>query len=93
MMMAVWSLLSPAELPTLNPAKTLLVAATNAIAGVCFIAAGKVWWPQTLAVLAAAVVGGYTSARAARHWSPQHLRAGVSILSALITLAYFLRAP
>ncbi|KFE67552.1 putative integral membrane transmembrane protein [Hyalangium minutum] len=93
MMMAVWSLLSPAELTTLNPAKTLLVAATNAVAVVCFIAAGKVWWPQTLALLFAAMWGGYLGARAARYWAPRRLRMGVSILSALITLAYFLRAP
>lgn len=93
MMMAVWSLLSPAELTTLNPAKTLLVAATNAVAVVCFIAAGKVWWPQTLALLCAAMLGGYLGARAAQYWAPQRLRTGVSILSALITLAYFLRAP
>lgn len=92
MMMAVWSLLSPAELSAMNPAKTLLVAATNTVAVLCFIIAGKVWWPQTLAVLFSAMLGGYASARVARHLDPRHLRLGVSLLSALVTIAFFLRA-
>jgi uncharacterized membrane protein YfcA len=93
MMMAVWSLLSPTELSIMNPARTLLVAATNTVAVACFVIAGKVWWPQTLAILFAAVLGGYASARLARHLNPRHLRLGVSLLSALSTIAFFLRAP
>lgn len=92
MMMAVWSLLSSAGFKAMNPAKTLLVAATNTVAVLCFVIAQEVWWPQTLAMLAASVLGGYVSARIARHLDARKVRLGVSILSALTTLAFFLRS-
>lgn len=92
LMMAVWSLLSPADLKTLTPLKTLLVAVTNATAVLCFILTAEVAWRETLVVLGAAVVGGLVGARAARSLSARHLRLGVTGLSVLMTLAFFLRA-
>jgi uncharacterized protein len=92
MMMAVWSLLSGADLKAMNPAKTLLVAAANTVAVVWFVAAGAVAWPETLAVLVPAALGGYLGARAALHLRPGHLRAGVTLVAAAMTAAFFLRA-
>lgn len=92
MMMAAWSLLSASDFKAMNPAKTLLVAATNTVAVACFVVAGQVWWPQTLVLLLAGTLGGYVSARAARHLDPRHVRRGVLVLSTLTTVAFFLRA-
>jgi uncharacterized protein len=92
MMMAVWSLLGSSDLKVLNPLKALLVTATNTIAVLCFVVLGAVSWPETLLVLGAAVVGGYAGARLARRMDSRHLRLGVTALSLLLTLAYFLRA-
>lgn len=92
MMMAVWSLLGPADLHGLNPAKTLLVAATNAIAVLSFIVAGKVAWPETLVLMAAAMGGGYTGVRLARRLHPGALRLGVLLVSGMMTVVFFLRA-
>lgn len=92
MMMAVWSLLSTADVQAMNPAKTVLVAAANAVAVLCFIAAREVWWKETLAMLIAAAVGGYAGARIARRLEPRRLRRGVILLTAAMTLAFFLRA-
>jgi uncharacterized membrane protein YfcA len=92
MMMAVWSLLGASDLKVLNPLKTLMVTATNAIAGVCFVALGAVSWPETLVLLGASVVGGYAGARLARRLDSRHLRLGVTGFSLLLTLAYFLRS-
>jgi uncharacterized protein len=92
MMMAVWSLLSPTGLHGLNPARTLLVAATNAIAVLCFIVAGTVAWPETLLLLGGTVVGGYGGARLARRLRPEVLRGGVILVSTLMTIAFFVRA-
>jgi uncharacterized membrane protein YfcA len=92
MMMAVWSLLGRSDLKVLNPLKALLVTATNTIAVLCFVVLGAVSWPETLLVLGAAVVGGYAGARLARRMDSRHLRLGVTGLSLLLTLAYFLRA-
>lgn len=92
MMMALWSMLSPADLKALNPAKTVLVGATNAIAVVCFVVAGRVWWTETVAMMLSGVVGGYLGARLGRRLPPQHLRAGFMLVSVLMTVAFFLRA-
>ncbi|MET0406454.1 MAG: sulfite exporter TauE/SafE family protein, partial [Cystobacter sp.] len=92
MMMAVWSLLGTSDLKLLNPLKTLLVAATNAIAVLCFIVLGAVSWSQTLVLLGASVVGGYTGARLARRLQARHLRRGVIGYCFLLTLAFFVRA-
>ncbi len=90
-MMATWSLLSTVDVKAMNPPKTLLVAATNAAAVLCFISAGQVWWKETLVMLIAAVVGGYVGARQARHLEPRLLRGGVILLTATMTLAFFWR--
>ena len=92
LMMAVWSVLGSADLRALNPLKTLLVAATNAVAALCFVLLGAVSWPETLLLLGSAGVGGYGGARLARHLDPRHLRGGVLGLTLLLTLLYFLRA-
>ncbi|WP_434391053.1 sulfite exporter TauE/SafE family protein [Melittangium boletus] len=92
MMMAVWSLLSTSGAHNLNPARTVLVAATGASAVLCFIVAGRVAWPQTLLLLSGAVVGGYGGARLARRLAPQVLRGGILVVSTLMTVAFFVRA-
>ncbi|HLI12355.1 MAG TPA: sulfite exporter TauE/SafE family protein [Alphaproteobacteria bacterium] len=92
MMMAVWGLIDGADLRAMNPAKTVLVAATNAIAVLCFAVAGAVRWPETLAVLVSAALGGYAGARLARRLDARLIRAGVVAITAAITVAFFLRA-
>src|SRR5579863_699398 len=48
MMMAAWTIFGAEDLRKMNAVKTLLVGATNAIAVVCFVAAGEVRWGPTL---------------------------------------------
>jgi uncharacterized membrane protein YfcA len=91
MMMAVWGLLEQAEPKAMNPAKTLLVAASNAVAVVIFAAAGAVRWPAALAVLAGALLGGYGGARLARRLAVGLIRALVIAITAAMTLAFLLR--
>jgi uncharacterized membrane protein YfcA len=92
MMMAMWSLVGIDDIRAMNAAKSLLVGATNAVAVICFVAAGLVWWPQTGAMLVAAVVGGYGGARVARRIPPATLRVGISVFNALMTAVFFWRA-
>ena len=54
--------------------------------------AGKVWWPETLVMLLAAVVGGYFGARVGRRANQEWLRVAISVLCFGITAAFFLRA-
>jgi len=58
---------------------------------VCFVLAGKVWWPQTLVMMAAAIAGGYIGAHMTRHMNPKHIRAAVIVISFAVTAAFFLR--
>lgn len=91
MMMATWSLLGTIDLRVMNPTKTVLVGAMNGIAVLYFIAARAVLWPQTLAMLAGAAIGGYAGARLAMRLDARWLRAGVIAISSTITLTFFLR--
>ena len=75
----------------MNANRTLLGGAMNGVAVILFILARKIWWPQTLLMLVAAVVGGYVGARFARRANPRHIRAAVTVISAAITVAFFLR--
>jgi uncharacterized membrane protein YfcA len=55
------------------------------------IIARKIWWPQTLVMLVGTIIGGYIGARTARKLSPRYIRAIVTVVSAGITIAFFLR--
>jgi uncharacterized membrane protein YfcA len=92
MMMAAWSLFGMTEIKPLNATRTLLVGATNAVAVVCFILSGKVWWSQTLVVLAAAILGGYAGAALARRVPSHCLRPAIALFNFAITAVFFVRA-
>ncbi len=92
MMMASWSLLTASDdLKSMAPARVLLVSAANCGAVLCFIAAGAVRWPETLAMLAASVIGGYLGARLTSVLPAEVVRRFVIVLTACVTLAFFLR--
>ena len=93
MMMAAWSLLTANDdLKAMAPARVLLTSAANGAAVLWFIAAGAVRWPETLAMLAACVLGGYLGAHLTRVL-PQHwVRRFVIVLTASITIVFFARS-
>ncbi|HEX3989842.1 MAG TPA: sulfite exporter TauE/SafE family protein [Acetobacteraceae bacterium] len=92
MMMASWCLLTESDdLKAMTPARVLLTSAANGGAVLCFIIAGAVRWPETLAMLAASVIGGYLGARLTRLLPPAIVRRFVIALTALVTLVFFLR--
>ena len=91
MMMAVWSLLDTAELKAMAADTNLAGQRANGSAVLCFAAAGAVWWPEMLAMMFSAIAGGYFGARFARFLPPTVLRLFVILLSATVTVAFFLR--
>lgn len=91
MMLATWTLLGTESLARLNPVRILAVGATNGIAVLCFIAAGKVWWPETLVMLAGAVAGGYGGASLGRRLPPTVTRAMILTVTTGMTLVFFWR--
>jgi uncharacterized membrane protein YfcA len=91
LMLAAWSLFGLKDIHMMNANRTLLGGAMNGIAVILFIIARKIWWPQTLVMLVAAVIGGYVGARYARRANPRYIRGAVTVISAAITIAFFLR--
>lgn len=91
MMLAAWSLLIHADIRVLNPIRTMMVAACNAAAVVCFILAGAVRWPQTLTLLVGALAGGYVGAQVARRLPQPVLRAAIIAIAATMTAVFFIR--
>ena len=89
MMMATWSLLTSASLAEMQPTRNLLNAAMNATASLFFIVGGLVYWPQMLALLVGATIGGYFAAHFARTIDPAKARIAVSCLNAIITALMF----
>lgn len=91
MMIAMWRLLDSRDLKSLNAPRTLLVSAANAVAVLTFVVAHAVRWPETLAMLVAAVIGGYGGAQVGRRLSAGIIRAGTLLATSCITLAFFVR--
>jgi uncharacterized membrane protein YfcA len=91
LMLATWTVFGLTDIHIMNANRTLMGAATNIIAAVLFAIARKIWWPQTLMMLVGTIIGGYIGARLARKVSPVYIRAIVTVVSAGITIAFFLR--
>lgn len=92
MMIAAWSLLTDADVKTLNPPRTLMVTAANTAAVLCFAAAGAVHWPATLLTGAGALAGGYLGAHLGRRLPPGLVRAVTLIIAMGMTAMFFMRA-
>ncbi|TBW39817.1 sulfite exporter TauE/SafE family protein [Siculibacillus lacustris] len=92
MMMAAWSLFDGGDLKSLNPSRTVMVTAANAVAVVCFALAGAVRWPETLALAAGAVVGGWLGAHLGRRLPAQAVRVATLTLAMAMTVLFFWRA-
>jgi uncharacterized membrane protein YfcA len=91
MMIAIWGLLDSADLKQLNGPRTLLVSAANLAAVIAFIVANAVRWPETLIMLAGAVIGGYGGARIGRRTPPGIIRAMTLLATFCITLVFFVK--
>lgn len=89
MMMAAWSLLGATDIAAINASRTLIVGSANVIAALVFIAGGLIWWPQTLVMLVAAIVGGYGGAVAMRRLDPERARLAIAALNFAITALFF----
>jgi uncharacterized membrane protein YfcA len=92
MMMAAWCLFyATDDLKSMAPARVLLTSATNGAAVIWFIGAGAIRWPEALSMLGASVIGGYLGARLTRVLPANVVRRFVVVLTACITVAFFLR--
>jgi uncharacterized membrane protein YfcA len=91
MMLAAWTVLGERDLKALNGPRIFLVVAANTMAVVCFVIAFMVRWPQTLAMLLGATLGGYAGARISRLLPPRLVRVATLCFTAAMTAAFFAR--
>lgn len=91
MMLSAWALFGLTDLKMMNATKTLLAGALNGVAVALFIPAGKVWWPQTLVMMAGALLGGYLGAHAARRVEQRYIRGAIVAISITMTVVFFVR--
>ena len=89
---AAWSLIAETDVKLLNAPRTLLVTATNTIALICFIAAGAIHWPETLALGLGAAIGGTLGAMVGKWLPSAAVRLTTLALAVFITTAFFVRA-
>lgn len=92
MMLAVWSLATTADLRALTPLRTVMVAAANGIAVICFTATGNVSWRECLIVMAGGIAGGYLGARVGWRLPAPVLRALILSVTIVTTIVFFARA-
>ncbi len=91
MMMAAWSMLGVTDIKAMSAARMLLTATANSVAVVIFSVSRLVWWPQTMIMMIAGIIGGYFGARVTRRLPPERIRIGISVLSFGMTAALFYR--
>jgi len=91
-MLSLFSLLGLKDIRSMNALKTLLGGSMNAVAVVCFVIAGKVWWVQTGVMLLGAVAGGYLGARFGRLVPQWIMRCVVVAIGAAMSYVFFTRA-
>lgn len=91
MMLGAWALLGESDLLRMNAAKVILVTAANGVAVALFVVAGVVVWPQTLAVLVGAAVGGYAGARWATRIRTPVLRRVIHTINFTMVIVFFFR--
>jgi uncharacterized membrane protein YfcA len=91
LMLATWTVFGAVNIRALSGHRTVLGSSMNIMAVILFIAAHKVWWPQTMIVLVAAVIGGYGGAWTVLRVDPRYLRGVIIAIGVTITLVFFLR--
>jgi uncharacterized membrane protein YfcA len=92
MLLALLGLLGYTDLNFMNGYKNLISTVLTAIAVAVYALGNTVVWRDALIMMAAAVVGGYAGARAARRLPRPVLRYGIVAVGAATTIFYFIKA-
>jgi uncharacterized membrane protein YfcA len=89
--LAILGLMGLGDIHKLNALRTLLVIVLNVTAVITFVIAGALAWPQLLALMTGAIVGGYVGARSAQRVAPARVRLLVIAIGAALTVYFFVR--
>ncbi|HEY0522320.1 MAG TPA: sulfite exporter TauE/SafE family protein [Stellaceae bacterium] len=89
LMLAALTLFGMRDIHAMNGLKILLATLMNGAAVIAFAIAGIVHWPETLAMAAASVVGGYVGALGAKRVDQRVIKGCVIALGAALTVYFF----
>jgi uncharacterized protein len=89
MLLSAFRLYGFKDIHGMNGIKSILASSLNTIAAMIFIAAHRVDWLPTLAMMGAAIAGGYTGPMIARRLPPTAIRATVIAVGTIMTIYFF----
>jgi hypothetical protein len=93
MLLSAFRLYGLKDIHGMNGIKSIIASSLNTIAALIFMAAHRVDWLPTLAMMAAAIAGGYTGPVIARRLPPAAIRATVIVVGTVMTIYFFRTAP
>lgn len=91
LILAILAAMGMSDIHKMNALKIVLTTLINGVAVVTFIAEGAVYWPQTLVIVAGAVLGGYFAAHYSQRLPAAWIRGFVLLVGAGMTAYFFLR--
>lgn len=93
MLLSAFRLYGMKDIHGMNGIKSIIASSLNTIAAAIFIAAHRVDWLPTLAMMGAAICGGYTGPLVARRLPPAAIRVTVIVVGTIMTIYFFRTAP
>ncbi|HWL87737.1 MAG TPA: sulfite exporter TauE/SafE family protein [Polyangiaceae bacterium] len=89
LMLAVLALMGMSNIHAMNGVKTVLATATNGVAIVAFVVAGKVVWGPALVMAVGAAGGGYFGGSLSKKIDPKWMRRFVLLVAWAMTATFF----
>ena len=80
------------DIHAMNALKSILGIAINGAAAVVFVVKGAIYWPQAIAMIAGALVGGYLGAHYAQKLPQAWVRSFVILVGTGMTVYFFIKA-
>lgn len=91
LILAMLALLGMDEIHTMNALKALLTTVSNGVAMLLFIFSHAVYWPETILMVLASMLGGYFGAHYAQKTKPEYVRAIVIVIGFTLSIYFFAR--
>lgn len=91
LILAMLALLGMDEIHTMNALKALLTTVSNGVAMLLFIFSHAVYWPETILMVIASMLGGYFGAHYAQKTKPEYVRAIVIGIGFTLSIYFFAR--
>ena len=91
LILAMLALLGMDEIHEMNALKALLTTVSNGMAMLIFIVSHAVFWPQTILMVVASMLGGYFGAHFAQKTKPEYVRTIVIVIGFTLSAYFFAR--